>query len=44
MAVSGIVLGLLLVAYWLFIRSVLGSVFRLDGVGAMGRLLRVREI
>lgn len=44
MVVSGMVIGLLLVAYWLFIRSVLGSLFKLEGVSAMGRLFRVREI
>jgi hypothetical protein len=44
MVVSGGLLGLTLVAFWQLVRSVLGSVSRLDGVSAMGRLFRVREI
>lgn len=42
--VSAGLLGLTLVAFWQLARSILGSVFRLDGVSAMGRLFRVREI
>jgi hypothetical protein len=41
---TGIFPGLILVSLWLFIRSVLGSIFRLKGLAAVGGLFRVNEI